>query len=165
MKTVCFARHAKSSWADLSQKDIDRPLNPRGLRDAPLMAEKLKDLQGSLDGLLVSPARRTQMTSKYFAEAYNLPADRVLTDDDLYLPSVTDVYKALGSLSDAWSSVAIFGHNPCWTDIALFYSNSEIMNVPTCGIYIVDFKLDSWVELSSHTGRLRQFIYPKMYTS
>ena len=42
MKTVYFIRHAKSSWDNASIKDIDRPLNDRGLRDAPAMGLKLK---------------------------------------------------------------------------------------------------------------------------
>ncbi|MDO8947878.1 MAG: hypothetical protein Q7U88_12085 [Desulfocapsaceae bacterium] len=35
MKTLYFIRHAKSRWADPSLADQDRPLNKRGLRDAP----------------------------------------------------------------------------------------------------------------------------------
>ena len=44
MKTVFFIRHAKSSWSDMSLKDFDRPLNKRGKRDAPMMAEKLQEM-------------------------------------------------------------------------------------------------------------------------
>ncbi|NJN77631.1 MAG: hypothetical protein HC803_04300 [Saprospiraceae bacterium] len=43
MKTVLFIRHAKSSWKDVNLKDIERPLNKRGLRDAPFMGRKLKE--------------------------------------------------------------------------------------------------------------------------
>ena len=40
MKNVFLLRHAKSSWKDLSLSDFDRPLNNRGKRDAPIMAER-----------------------------------------------------------------------------------------------------------------------------
>ena len=39
MKTLYLVRHAKSSWKDLSLQDRDRPLNKRGKRDAPVMAQ------------------------------------------------------------------------------------------------------------------------------
>ncbi len=38
-----IVRHAKSSWDDLDQKDIDRPLNDRGNRDAPMMAKEARE--------------------------------------------------------------------------------------------------------------------------
>lgn len=41
-KELFLVRHAKSDWKDRSLSDIDRPLNKRGIRDAPLMAERLK---------------------------------------------------------------------------------------------------------------------------
>ena len=41
MKTLILVRHAKSSWNDQAQRDIDRPLNERGRHDAPLMADNL----------------------------------------------------------------------------------------------------------------------------
>jgi len=35
MKTLLLLRHAKSDWGDSSLRDFDRPLAPRGERDAP----------------------------------------------------------------------------------------------------------------------------------
>ena len=39
-------RHAKSSWSDASLDDHDRPLNKRGRRDAPRIAQELHDRDG-----------------------------------------------------------------------------------------------------------------------
>lgn len=44
MKEVIFVRHAKSDWDHPGLKDIERPLAPRGMKDAPVMASKLKSL-------------------------------------------------------------------------------------------------------------------------
>ena len=41
MKTLYLLRHAKSSWAAPEQKDYDRPLDERGLEEAPEMAARL----------------------------------------------------------------------------------------------------------------------------
>ena len=42
MKTLIVVRHAKSSWSDSGVSDFDRPLNERGKRDAPEMADRLQ---------------------------------------------------------------------------------------------------------------------------
>ncbi|HPI80787.1 MAG TPA: histidine phosphatase family protein [Cyclobacteriaceae bacterium] len=43
MKYLYLIRHAKSSWDNLEISDVDRPLNERGLRDAPYMGKRLKE--------------------------------------------------------------------------------------------------------------------------
>ena len=43
MKKLFLIRHAKSSWEDLRLDVFDRPLNKRGEKDAPFMAELLKE--------------------------------------------------------------------------------------------------------------------------
>ncbi len=59
---LILMRHAKSSWANVSQADFDRPLNERGRQAAPLMGRWL-DEQGLIpDLILCSTARRTQET-------------------------------------------------------------------------------------------------------
>ena len=49
MKKVFIVRHAKSSWSDSSTSDYNRPLNARGFRDAPVMAERFKKLDINLE--------------------------------------------------------------------------------------------------------------------
>ena len=41
MKRLSLLRHAKSSWDDAGLSDEQRPLNPRGQRDAPRMGARL----------------------------------------------------------------------------------------------------------------------------
>ena len=47
MKTLYLVRHAKSDWGDPTLDDHDRPLNDRGLRDAPAMGGRLADAAAS----------------------------------------------------------------------------------------------------------------------
>ena len=42
MKTLLLLRHAKSSWSDPTLPDHDRPLNKRGIHDAPRMGKLLR---------------------------------------------------------------------------------------------------------------------------
>ena len=43
MKTLLLMRHAKSDWDHPDLDDHDRPLNKRGLRNAPLMGKFIRD--------------------------------------------------------------------------------------------------------------------------
>ena len=66
MKTVCFIRHAKSSWDQAGLSDIDRPLNIRGKTTAPIMAKILADKDITPDLIISSPAKRARQTAKPF---------------------------------------------------------------------------------------------------
>jgi len=71
MKQLLLIRHAKSSWDDAAINDIDRPLNDRGKKDAPKMAERLLDKKVKIDGFYSSPAKRALTTCKLFVKAYD----------------------------------------------------------------------------------------------
>ncbi|NDH16972.1 MAG: histidine phosphatase family protein, partial [Opitutae bacterium] len=59
-KELFVVRHAKSSWDDPTISDHDRPLNERGLRNAPDMGSRLSDREVSPDGLISSTALRAR---------------------------------------------------------------------------------------------------------
>ena len=72
MKTLILLRHAKSSWDFPDLSDHDRPLNNRGKKDAPLMAEVLKKKNIAIDLIISSTSKRTMETAKVFANTLNL---------------------------------------------------------------------------------------------
>ena len=55
-------RHAKSSWSDASLDDHNRPLNKRGRRDAPRIAQELHNREWIPDRIRVSFSKRTMET-------------------------------------------------------------------------------------------------------
>ena len=55
-------RHAKSSRDDPELADRDRPLAPRGVRNAAVLAERLSRAGFAPDLVLCSPALRTRET-------------------------------------------------------------------------------------------------------
>ena len=63
---LTLVRHAKSSWSDLSLNDFDRPLNERGKRDAPKMAQWFFENIHETPVLFKIPANIAIATSKYF---------------------------------------------------------------------------------------------------
>ena len=61
-------RHAKSSWDIGTLNDFERPLNERGKKDAPAMAQKLIAKNISIDAFVASPAKRAKKTAELFIQ-------------------------------------------------------------------------------------------------
>ena len=85
-KQLLIMRHAKSSWADRSMRDFDRPLNGRGKRAAPRMASWLEE-NGAVPELIISSAaNRAQSTAKLLTENFQEEV-RVEIVEEFYLAS------------------------------------------------------------------------------
>ena len=165
MKTVFLIRHAKSSWTDPDLADHDRPLNNRGIKDAPMMAEIFKDRYGEdIDAIVSSTAKRADSTAQIFADALDFSGtDRFLHSAQLYCSMSRDVHEIIRSLPEAWTNVVLFGHNPSFTSIANQFDTEPIHNIPTCGIVRIDAPIDSWKNWSARKGAVNAFIFPKMF--
>lgn len=165
MKTVCLVRHAKSSWADPSLADDERPLNKRGLRDAPVMGQRLADQQIKIDAIWSSPALRAMETARCLAKALEIPRKAIERHARMYSGSIDDLLLEIKSCPDKVKTLLIVGHNPLIAEFANFLINgchpSEIDHIPTCGIVALQFKYSSWQDIKKNEGQLLFFDYPK----
>ncbi len=162
MKTIYFIRHAKSSWDDPHLRDHDRPLNPRGLRDGPRMANRLLRLDVVPDGVLTSSATRAQQTAAFFLEAFNLGDDATIVDPTLYHAWPDAIADSIRKLPEHWDTVLVFGHNPGYTELTnLLQNDLYIGNVPTCGISGAKAAIDQWSEFRLKDARRFVYLYPK----
>lgn len=165
MKTLYLVRHAKSSWADPSLADQDRPLNKRGLRDAPAMGQRLAGHQVRIDALWTSPARRAVETAHSFAKAMKIPRKEIELRDRLYTSSINDLLLEVKSCPDEVKRLLVVGHNPVITEFANFLigddCDTEIELIPTCGIVALEFSCSSWQKVRENEGRFLFFDYPK----
>ncbi|WP_316749809.1 SixA phosphatase family protein [Pedobacter gandavensis] len=161
MKQLLLIRHGKSDWGNSHISDFERPLNARGLRNAPEMASRIvkKDLIPQL--LVSSPAVRALTTAKHFAEVWNKPLQKIQEEPSIYEANVMALLNVVNNLSDKHDSVALFGHNPGLTEFANYLSNANIYNIPTCGTVLMEFPFEKWEQLSNHTGNLLAFDFPK----
>lgn len=160
MKTLLLARHAKSSWDDPEWRDFDRPLNKRGLRDAPLMAKLVKE-KGFLPELIItSPANRALTTARIFAAELNYPESALVVDINVYERGAKYLVQTLSRMDDKYSRVALFGHNPDVTSLVSYFSGAYTVDVPTCGCICIDFEVDSWRKIESVNGSVRFFERP-----
>lgn len=161
IRTVYLIRHAKSSWDDRRLDDFDRPLNKRGISDAPTMGRRLK-LMGIVPDLMVSsPANRAIATARYLCKELGYPSDRIETDRELYQASWETICESVGGTPDTIRHLFIVAHNPGITEAAHALAQAGVSNVPTCGIVSIEFHAASWADVRPGSGRLVFFDYPK----
>jgi len=163
MKKIYVIRHAKSSWKT-NQTDFDRPLNPRGLRDAPRMAALLKSKDVKPDLLITSSAARAKATAGFFAQALEIPKEQQWETKELYHASMLEILNVVASIPDEYNTVILFGHNPGFTYFANeFWGENWIDNLPTCGIVEIEGDVDSWNLFTGATAKVVNHYFPKMY--
>src|ERR1700735_5163878 len=88
-RRLILLRHAKSAWPD-DVPDHDRPLAPRGRRDAPVAGRWLRQSDHVPDRVLCSTARRARETWQLAEE--KLGADpQTLLEERVYNASTADL--------------------------------------------------------------------------
>ncbi|NTV46566.1 MAG: histidine phosphatase family protein [Chlorobiales bacterium] len=163
MKSLYFVRHAKSSWKDPNLTDSERPLNKRGLRDAPFMAKLLADKGVKIDLVLSSPAIRALTTAQHMAEGIGYAQDKIRIEPRLYGESFNMYLNVIKELEAKYSSVMIVAHNPTMTTIINYLTDYGLENLPTCGVFGIELQLESWAKVSQGVGQCRFYEYPKKY--
>ncbi len=160
MKTLYLVRHAKSSWSDPSLSDQQRPLNERGRKNAPEMGRRLAQKSIKPDLVISSPAKRAITTATLIAREITYPEKSIIIDDRLYFDGVSAMLDIIHKTDPACQSLMMVGHNPDMTTLLFKLSGYQINNMKTCAIAILEFDLH-WSGIQFHTGRLREYDYPK----
>jgi len=164
LKYIYLVRHAKSSWDSPNLADFDRPLNKRGKRDAPFMGDILKAKKIVPSVMISSTAKRAITTAKIIAKKIGYADKSIKRSVDAYSFEDIDWLRLLRKQSDSMESIMLFGHNPAMTDLAnLLTKGAFVDNIPTCGIYAIQFEIDSWKTLDRKMGELLFFEYPKKH--
>ena len=159
---LLLVRHAKSSWSNTSLTDFDRPLNKRGVSNAPLMGQRIREYGLHLDAIITSTAKRAQETSKLIAKEMAYEIEDIDLESDLYHASREVFINILSKQQNR--NIAMVGHNPGIQDFSYWLSSEPTVNFPTCGVIHISFSLDNWTEVSKNSGKAMRFEYPKMFT-
>ena len=157
MKTLYVMRHAKSSWDYPELIDYDRPLNKRGKRDAPHMAEWLLNQSNLPEIIISSGAKRALSLAKIIQKELNC---KLTVNDDLYGPGTIALLKIIQSFDDKYGKIMIVGHNPELTGFINLYGSMNLLNLPTSGVIRINFEVDKWSE--AHIGRTDLHMWPKL---
>jgi len=159
MKKLYIIRHAKSDWNDKSLDDYDRPLNARGLKDAPLMGKFLKSKNIKPDLIVSSPALRAITTAQLIAK--EVAYEKAITPNQyIYEAYVTALQEIVEYLHDSNQSVFLVGHNPGVSALAYMLCDSK-ESFPTCAILEIEFTCDSWLDANKNNAKINAYDFPK----
>ncbi len=168
-RRVLLLRHAKSSWADPSLADRERPLAPRGERAAQAMARHLAARRSGVPTrILCSPARRTLATLEPLRRLFAAETT-VQIDDGFYLAGATRWLEQLRELPEDQPAVLVIGHDPGLHDLALALARPDGSRefqqlqgkLPTGALVELELRLGSWRDLAPGSARLVAFTRPR----
>jgi phosphohistidine phosphatase len=163
MHTLYLLRHAKSSWDEPGLRDRERPLAPRGRRDAKRIAKHLVEHGVEPELVLCSDAKRTRETLELLRPA--LGSATVEIEDELYGASADELLGRIRLVADSVASALLIGHNPGIQDLALTIASGgmEVKRLeskfPTAAL--ATFSLREWSRLSRASAALEAFVVPK----
>ena len=143
------------------QEDFDRPLNERGHSDASMMAKRMIDKGIAINAFVASTANRAYTTAGYFAVAYGLAKTDVIGIKKLYHAYPPIFYEVISKLENDIDTVAVFAHNPGITMFVNELCATKIDDMPTCSIFAVTVKIDSWKDFEEGKKQFWFFDYPK----
>ncbi len=161
MKRLYLIRHAKSDWNHPGLSDEKRPLNERGLRDAPFMAQWLAAQSATPDTIISSHATRAQQTAGFFARAFHIPEEQIRTEKAVYEASVQTLLCLIASSPNHGSALLLVGHNYGLSEVVRYLAGRDIEEMGTCTIASFSLDIDSWEELAADTAHLNFQVHPR----
>lgn len=168
MRRLIILRHAKSDRAGQSTPDLARPLNARGQEAAARIGAYMAkhDLVPNL--VLCSSAERTKETWNIVATSFPAVAPATF-DKRLYDATADKAMELVRETKPDAHTLMVVGHNPTMHELAtLLIAAGDIdqrvnlhQKLPTGGLVVIDFPVDSWNDIQIHSGRLDRFISPR----
>ena len=162
MKQLLIVRHAKSSWEDFSVPDFERPLNDRGKRDAPIMAQKLLHRNIIPDLFITSPAKRAMKTAELFAKTLDAPKENIVEAKELYDAGPEAFFEVIRKAPVSASTIIVFSHNPGITAFVNKLTAVTIDDMPTCAVFALSCDIHDWQEFRAAKKEYLFFDYPKL---
>lgn len=158
---LLLVRHAKSSWDNAGLQDFDRPLNKRGLKNAPEMGKRLLKKGLKINLIYASPALRAVTTAELIAKEISYASNEIICKPEIYEAGLSTLFNVVKSMDENCKSVMLVGHNPGFTYLCNYLCNAQIDNMPTCSMAYIEFPVETWKEIAKHMGKLVDFDYPK----
>lgn len=157
-------RHSKSDYP-AGVADHDRPLAPRGIRQAGLAGDWLRANVASIDGVLCSTATRTRET------LLNARIDApVRYSERLYAGTPGTTIDEINTVDDGVNTLLVIGHEPTMSTLALGLGGATgtedaaaeriSAKFPTSAIAILSVPC-AWKELELGTATLIDFQVPR----
>jgi phosphohistidine phosphatase len=164
-RMLTVMRHAKSSWST-GEADQDRPLSPRGRRDAAAAARAMTGAGLAFDLVCCSVATRTRQTWDVLASG-GVQGSTVEYVEDLYEASPATMYTVVRDVPVGLRRVLVLGHQPT-VELFVRTAAGPVDDVATglaAGFRTSSFAVLSvpttWADFDPHTARLVTFQTPR----
>jgi phosphohistidine phosphatase len=153
-------RHAKSSWKHDNLSDHDRPLNKRGMGDAPRMGRLLREKRLFPEVIMSSTALRAKTTAEKIASS--IPFEGAVEfDSNLYLADSDTIVDVARHAHVGAGPLLIIAHNPGLEGLIMQVTKRD-EQLPTAGIAHIRLPIDRWHAFRVYTcGDLVDLWYPK----
>ncbi|MGY5849779.1 SixA phosphatase family protein [Salegentibacter sp. F14] len=158
MKRLTLVRHGKSSWKH-DVPDDKRPLKKRAYRDGDVVSSTYKEFYTPDAMFWSSPAVRALETAKMFKEKLSVPDQNFKVKESLYTFDEEDLLRIIKSCDDSIDKLVVFGHNAAMTVLVNQLGDKSLDNLPTTGLCVIDFEVDSWSEIKK--GKTLLTLLPK----
>jgi len=163
MRTLLLMRHAKSSWKHDKLSDHDRPLNKRGMGDAPRMGRLLREKRLLPEVIMSSTALRAKTTAEEIASSIPF-AGVVEFDPNLYLADPDTIVDVVRHAHVGAGPLLIIAHNPGLEGLITQVTKRD-EQLPTAGIAHIRLPIDRWHAFRVSTcGDLVDLWYPQGVT-
>lgn len=145
-----FLRHGKADWPAWNKPDDERPLTPKGRKEAHKVARLLKELEVA-PFILTSPLPRAQQTAAIAAKVL----DAQIREEEALRPGFSAA--RLAPLLNAFpeESQMLVGHEPDFTR-TIFELTGARTKLSKAGVALVD------LDRAAMSGRLLWLLPPKI---
>lgn len=162
-------RHAKSAWPDVP--DHERPLAPRGRRQAPLAGAWLRRAGYIPEAVLCSTARRARQTWQLMSAELDAQV-KVTEDEQIYGAPVASLLELVRQVPKSVRVLLLVGHDPGVSDLAVTLaghssagpSGDPLTRIrekfPTGAVAVLAFR-GAWSDLSADDAELTDFVVPR----
>ena len=161
MKYVTLIRHAKSDWSRNGLADFDRPLNPKGKKQAPLMGRRLMERGTIPELMLSSPAKRARKTARLIARELGIPKHTIVYQPEVYAAGEETLVEIIGSLPEHCNHAALIGHNPGISELAAWLCLNSPGRLPACAVVTLELDSERWQDIHQGCGHMLFYDYPK----
>lgn len=158
MKRLIFIRHGKAEEAVREISDYERSLTHRGKAASRLVAVKLAETGVEIELFVASPAFRAIETALIFADVFQVnPAELKLERELYYYNDIEAMLFNLQMSNDNVGTIALFGHNPLFTDICDSLCGDGHQYLSTSTAVVISFQTGSWRDIGFGKGT-REFV-------
>ncbi|MFK4146049.1 SixA phosphatase family protein [Streptomyces sp. NPDC004065] len=167
LRRLVVLRHAKSARPE-GVADHERPLAPRGRRDAPAAGRALAEADCLPDLALCSTALRARQTWELASAQWGTPP-AVRYDTRLYAAGAADLLAVVREAPPEAGTLLLVGHNPGLEELVLELAGDGLGDAldrlrtkfPTSAIAVLAWHGPGWQALAPGAALLTQLTVPR----